>query len=52
MKMETSDDALRRIFKKRHRQRAIEVKRGTRRDKREYYHGKADEAEEAATSTD
>ena len=51
-KMETSDKALRRIFKDKHRQKAAEVKRATRRDKRQYYHLKADEAEEAAARRD
>ena len=51
-KMETSDNDLRRNFREKHRQKAAEVKRNTRRDKRQYYHLKADEAEEAATRRD
>ena len=51
-KMGTSDNALRRIFKVNHRLKAAEVKRVTRRDKRQYYHFKADEAEEAAARRD
>ena len=43
-KMETSDDDMRRLFKQQHRQKAAEVKRATRRDKRQYYHLKAEEA--------
>ena len=48
MKMETSVDAVRERFKALHREKAAEVKRATRRDKRNFYHRKADQAEEAA----
>ena len=49
MKMETSNAELRSYFKSLHRQKASEVKRATRRDRRAYHHRKADEAEEAAS---
>ena len=39
-KMETSDNALRKSSKK-GIEKAAEVKRGTRRDRRQYYHRKA-----------
>ena len=48
MKMETSIEGTRAGFKILHRQKAAEVKRATRKDKRNFYHRKADEAEEAA----
>ena len=47
-KMETSDEVLRINFKIEHKQKAAEVKRGTRRHKRQNHHCKSDEAEEAA----
>ena len=48
MAMETSSEEIRAGFKALHRQKAAEVKRATRRDKINYYHMKAEDAEEAA----
>ena len=47
MKMETSNAEMRFYYKSLHKQKAAEVKRATRRDKRAFNHQKADEAEEA-----
>ena len=47
-KMKTSIGELRARFKDLHSQKAVEVKRTTRRDKRDLYHHKADEAEDAS----
>ena len=48
MKMETSLDQTREIFKNLHKTKAAEVKRSSRRDKRRFFNSKADEAEQAA----
>lgn len=48
MKMETSAEETRARFKGLHRQKSAEVKRATRSDKRNFYHRKAEEAEQAA----
>ena len=42
MAMETSSEEIRAGFKALHRQKAAEVKRATRRDKRNYYHREAE----------
>ena len=47
MKMETSVALARTRFKLLHREKAAEVKRAARRDKQNFYHRKADQAEEA-----
>ena len=48
MKMETSAEEIRAHFKRLHKQISAEVKRATRRDKKCFYHRKAEEAERAA----
>ena len=52
MKMETSNDQTRVMFKNLHRTKAAEVKRASRRDKRRFFHSKADEAEQEARGND
>ena len=51
-KMETSNNGRREVFKNLHRSKAAEVKRATRRDRRLFYHRKAEEAEDAAQRGD
>ena len=48
MSMETSSEEIRTGFKALHRQKAAEVKRTTRRDRRNFYRRKAEDAENAA----
>ena len=48
MKMETSTRERRLHFKELHRNKAAEVKRATRRDKRAFYHENVDQADDAA----
>ena len=48
MSMETSSENTRTRIKALHRQKAAEVKRATRRDRRNFYRRKAEDAEEAA----
>jgi len=50
--METSDSGRREVFKNLHQSKPAEVKRATRRDRRSFYHRKADEAEDAAQRGD
>ena len=52
MQLENSSAAIRTHFKNLHKLKAGEVKRATRRDKRAFYHSKAEEAEEAANRGD
>ena len=52
MKMETSSSQTREVFRNLHRAKAAEVKRASRRDRRRFLNGKADEAEQAANRND